>query len=222
MSAKKIGLSLSGGGYRATAFHLGTLKKLKELNILDEVEVISTISGGSLTGAYYLLHKDDFENFEASLESCLQKNVINQIKFSWQIILMFLGIIALLIGLSFVFDHQNKLLLWSIGLISIVAIILRFQFFFLPFTKLKIKAYKKIFFGEKTLSDLPDKPRIAINATNLETGTLWTFSKTKVSDSSYQYPKDGGKPIIFLPNDFPISLAVASSTAVPVPFQPVE
>jgi NTE family protein len=54
---KKIGLALSGGGYRAAAFHLGTIKCLERLKLLDKVDVISTISGGSIAGAYYLLNK---------------------------------------------------------------------------------------------------------------------------------------------------------------------
>ncbi|MBP6024521.1 patatin-like phospholipase family protein, partial [Ferruginibacter sp.] len=52
-SPHRLGLALSGGGYRATAFHLGTLNKLHEMEILQQADVISTISGGSITGAYY-------------------------------------------------------------------------------------------------------------------------------------------------------------------------
>ena len=45
---KKIGLSLSGGGSRAVAFHLGTLRALADLQLLDEVDIISGVSGGSV------------------------------------------------------------------------------------------------------------------------------------------------------------------------------
>ena len=45
---KKIGLSLSGGGSRAVAFHLGTLRALEDLKLLDEVNIISGVSGGSV------------------------------------------------------------------------------------------------------------------------------------------------------------------------------
>jgi NTE family protein len=95
-----------------------------------------------------------------------------------------------------------------------------FQFILFPFSKLKEKAYKEIFFHDKKLSDFPDKPIIAINSTNLETGTLFTFSKKKVSDSSYEFPKDGLRKISFKPETFNISFAVACSTSVPVPFNP--
>lgn len=51
----KIGLALSGGGFRAAFFHVGVLARLAELGILPRVEVISTVSGGSIVGAAYYL-----------------------------------------------------------------------------------------------------------------------------------------------------------------------
>ena len=45
---KTIGLALSGGGSRAVAFHLGTLRALEDLALLDEVDVVSGVSGGSV------------------------------------------------------------------------------------------------------------------------------------------------------------------------------
>jgi predicted acylesterase/phospholipase RssA len=53
--AGKIGLALSGGGFRASLYHLGVLAKLAELDILRNVEVLSCVSGGSIVGAYYYL-----------------------------------------------------------------------------------------------------------------------------------------------------------------------
>ena len=45
---KTIGLSLSGGGSRAVAFHLGALRALEDLNLLHEVDIVSGVSGGSV------------------------------------------------------------------------------------------------------------------------------------------------------------------------------
>lgn len=64
----RIALTFSGGGYRAAAFHLGTLSYLDSIKIgesclSDYLTAMSTISGGSITGLYYmlgLLHKKDF------------------------------------------------------------------------------------------------------------------------------------------------------------------
>lgn len=52
----KEGLALSGGGFRAAFFHLGLLARMAELDKLRGIEVISTVSGGSIIGALYYLH----------------------------------------------------------------------------------------------------------------------------------------------------------------------
>ncbi len=54
--AEKVGLALSGGGFRAAFFHIGVLARLAELGLLRHVEIISTVSGGSIVGALYYLH----------------------------------------------------------------------------------------------------------------------------------------------------------------------
>ena len=51
----KVGLALSGGGFRAALFHIGVLARLAELDMLRHVEVISSVSGGSILAAYYYL-----------------------------------------------------------------------------------------------------------------------------------------------------------------------
>jgi len=44
-----IGLALSGGGFRATLFHCGTLWRLNELGHLRTLARVSSVSGGSIT-----------------------------------------------------------------------------------------------------------------------------------------------------------------------------
>ena len=75
-----IGLALSGGGSRAIAFHLGCLRALNDLGLLDKIEVISTISGGSVIGAYYAYtpHKS-FSEFESDICHFLRRG------FQWSI-----------------------------------------------------------------------------------------------------------------------------------------
>lgn len=45
-----------------------------------------------------------------------------------------------------------------------------------------IAKYKDVLFGESTLQDLPDEPRFVINATNVQTGSLFRFSKPFIGD----------------------------------------
>lgn len=70
----RIALSLSGGGYRAAAFHLGVLSFLDRIGILGNVRALSTASGGTIVGAYYaqcvaarLPFTNFYENFFAFL-----------------------------------------------------------------------------------------------------------------------------------------------------------
>jgi len=69
-----------------------------------------------------------------------------------------------------------------------------------------IKRYREILFGDKTLQDLPDRPRFVINATNVQTGSLFRFSKPYIAD--WQIGR--------FPNpDRLIAEAVAASSAFP-------
>ncbi|ARO29829.1 patatin/phospholipase-related protein [Rhizobium sp. NXC14] len=44
----KLGLCLSGGGYRAMLFHAGSLARLNEAGLLAKLDMISSVSGGSI------------------------------------------------------------------------------------------------------------------------------------------------------------------------------
>lgn len=44
-----VGLALSGGGFRATLFHLGSLWRLNELRWLPRITEVTSVSGGSIT-----------------------------------------------------------------------------------------------------------------------------------------------------------------------------
>ena len=75
-------MAFSGGGTRAAAFSYGVLEELrdtriqadgKESRLLDEIDVISSVSGGSFTAAYYRLFGDQiFEDYE---DRFLKRNV---------------------------------------------------------------------------------------------------------------------------------------------------
>jgi predicted acylesterase/phospholipase RssA len=53
---KNIALCLSGGGFRATFFHLGTIKALQRSNLLGRVSHIFSVSGGSIVAAHLVLN----------------------------------------------------------------------------------------------------------------------------------------------------------------------
>lgn len=47
-----VGLSLSGGGFRATLFHLGALRRLNEFGIVPKLTTVSSVSGGSILNGF--------------------------------------------------------------------------------------------------------------------------------------------------------------------------
>jgi len=55
---RKIGIALSGGGIRATVYHLGVLKWLAESGMLESINYISSVSGGSLCVGLIYSHND--------------------------------------------------------------------------------------------------------------------------------------------------------------------
>lgn len=83
-----LALAFSGGGTRAAAFAYGVLEELRDVKLprngnrsmLDEVDVISAVSGGSVTAAAYGLYGDRvFEVLEpAFLKRNVQRNLILQ------------------------------------------------------------------------------------------------------------------------------------------------
>ncbi|MET0635335.1 MAG: patatin-like phospholipase family protein [Chitinophagaceae bacterium] len=213
-----LGLSLSGGGYRATAFHLGTLKKLQEMKILEKVNVISTISGGSITGAYYCLNKDNYTEFEKSLYHKLQTgNVVTKVLLSVTFLQLIL-VTLLFIGPACYFLFTSHAWLFPVLFAAYIFILLKFQFYIFPVSKRIEKIYDDFFYNKKTLNHLPDHPVLVVGATNLQTARAFTFSKLFMMDSTYQYLSP---PISFEASGFPVSRAVMASSCVPFAFSPI-
>jgi predicted acylesterase/phospholipase RssA len=154
----RVGLALSGGGFRAAAFHLGVLKRLEELRVLHSVEVLSTVSGGSITGALYALRCAQrggaagaypVEELIREMRPFLRRNLRAR---------------ALL----------GSPLRASRALVSIVSNrVSRIG--------LMVDELDRQLFHEATLDQMP--AWIAINATNLRTGKGWRFFRDRAGDS---------------------------------------
>ncbi|CDM61817.1 MULTISPECIES: patatin-like phospholipase family protein [Rhizobium] len=180
-SQKKIGLALSGGGFRAAAFHLGVFTELNALKLLDKVDLISCVSGGSIAGAFLATNWG-------------QPDVLDKLK--------------------------KYLTTKSIAISSFVGGLLS------PFEsrleKLAETYDRDLFFG-KTLSSLRNGPRIYLNSTNLATGNMFFF----VAGHALADGEDTGETIgehesgTVAASEFPISRAVAASSAFPPVFPPL-
>ncbi|HOW54035.1 MAG TPA: patatin-like phospholipase family protein [Syntrophorhabdaceae bacterium] len=75
------------------------------------------------------------------------------------------------------------------------------------------KAYRKHLFHDAALQDLPDRPRFVINATNVQSGVLWRFSKPYMRD--YRVGEVRAPKVA-------MALAVAASSAFPPLLSPLE
>jgi predicted acylesterase/phospholipase RssA len=78
-----IWLAMSGGGLRAALFHYGALKRLYELDLLEDVTVISATSGGALIAALIGLQgplkngdAEEWENFENTFLSAVTRGLL--------------------------------------------------------------------------------------------------------------------------------------------------
>jgi NTE family protein len=153
--ADGIALSLSGGGYKAAAFHLGAILRLNELGLLGRLKRISSVSGGSIISAFLGLkwrRLDWVGGTATNLESVFVSPFLEFLTTAN------VDISAAVVG---------YFLPTTSGAISLEA------------------SYKKRLFGEATLQDLPDddgSPRFVILATNYELNSLWRFSKAYAAD----------------------------------------
>ncbi len=177
-------LGFSGGGTRAAAFAYGALKALGDTTVLTEsgkrsllreVDVISSVSGGSFTSAYYGLRGEKiFEEFEGRF---LRKNVEGA-----------------LIGK--LFNPVNAIPLMSdiYGRSDMAA-----------------AYYDENIFGHATFADLkrPGAPLVVINATDLATGMRIAFLPPFFEMICADLDR------------YPLSRAVAASSAVPVLLTPI-
>src|SRR6516164_7064796 len=55
-STNRIGLALSGGGFRASLYHLGLVRFLRDAGLLSHVSHITSVSGGSVLAANLVLN----------------------------------------------------------------------------------------------------------------------------------------------------------------------
>jgi hypothetical protein len=75
-----IALCLSGGGYRAMLFHLGTLWRLNELGYLPKLDRVSSVSGGSITAGVLALNWSRLEFDEGGVARQFEPLVVNPVR----------------------------------------------------------------------------------------------------------------------------------------------
>jgi len=175
-----IGIALSGGGFRATLFHVGALWRLTELEILPRVQRISSVSGGSIVSGVLAANWPAFKadptvaTFRAKVAEPLR-------------VFCRLHIDTTAVG-------EGLLNPWkSIG-------------------EMVEAKYADHLLGKTELAELPNTPRFVFNATNLQTGRSFRFSKPYMGDYRLGLMRN---PKVKL------AKAVAASSAFPPVLSPV-
>lgn len=196
----RIGLALSGGGYRAAAYHIGALRALHKLGVLDKIDVISSVSGGSIIAACYALHDGDYESFEKTFSEKMRKGVLHLSLINLILVLALVGFATWLGG--------------GWGLLASLFALWFVWYRVLPVSNLIAWQYDWLFFHGKKLKDLKRHPVVTINATDYPTVSQFTFSGERMYD--YYYGKGA-----FYHEHFSVSKAVMASSCVPFAFCPI-
>lgn len=227
----KTGLALSGGGFRASLFHLGTLSALAEAHRLKDIEVISTVSGGSIIGALYYLKIKHL--LESKCDNEITQN--DYLKLVDELIDEFLNIITNK-------NLRNEIFVNFSSFDEMVDFYTPFNHF--SRTKKIATLYDKYFYSNYHVTYLKDLlispkdernffprfqnfkrenrvPVLIVNATNLNNGHNFQFHATKIGESEYLSEFDKNFKVSWLRqgceifDSFKISEAVAASSAVP-------
>jgi NTE family protein len=77
-----IGIAISGGGSRAAVFSAAVLFELQRYGLLQQVDVLSSVSGGSFTAAYYVLSGDDPQKSPPTIEGSARPRWDPQVVFT--------------------------------------------------------------------------------------------------------------------------------------------
>jgi NTE family protein len=171
-----VGLALSGGGFRAMLFHAGALWRLNQSGVLENLDRISSVSGGSIISGLLGLRWKDLDFVEGVARRYEDLVVAPVMDFASETI----DVGSILRGVLLPGSVSSRV----------------------------SSRYRQLY-GKTTLQDLPgdgEGPRFVINATNLQSGVLWRFTRPYMADYKVGMVRD---PKVSL------SDAVAASSAFP-------
>jgi predicted acylesterase/phospholipase RssA len=197
---KKLGLALSGGGFRASLFHLGLLRFLRDAGILSQVTHITSVSGGSIMAAHLILNWDRYNGGTSEFDAAAAE---------------FLSFVRLDVRNRIVrrFPLTNTLRLPYRLLGRSVRRLTR--------SGLLEYHYERHLYGDKSLFELPEKPQLHILATNLSEGCLCSFNRNGLLMVRRQ-PGGTFRLDRVHAGLATVAMAVAASSAFPGFFPPLE
>jgi NTE family protein len=149
-----IALALSGGGYRAMVFHVGSLLRLNEVGLLNKLARVSSVSGGSITAGALAICWKEFR-FNNGVAENIQ---------------IFVDEVRSLASTTIDAGAVAGAILWPGSISDHVAS---------AYDRLLFKGKKLSDLADEE----PGKaPRFVFNATNVQTAAVWRFSKPYMGD----------------------------------------
>ena len=197
----RYGLALSGGGFRASLYHLGVIRYLRDAGIIQNVNQITSVSGGSVVAAHMVLNWDrycgsdeEFDQVSGELIRFLQMDVRNRIVRRFPL---------------------ASMVNWGRRTVRMQA--------WRQYTRAGLleQHYQKYLYGDVGLFSLPDTPRLYILSTDLSEGSLCAFHRdglllhrrTASGHDEFEKLQIGLATV---------AMAVAASSAFPGFFPPLE
>ncbi len=165
---RRLALCLSGGGFRATLFHLGVIRRLHEVGLLARVDTISSVSGGSIMAAFLADRALELggvaaiADFERDLAAPLRRFTSRDLR------------------TAPILRH----LLWSWATPG-------------PLARAMVERFRRRL-SQRRLAELPERPRFVLCATDVVFGVGWTFTRERVGDWQVGYaPTPQDLPLAF-------------------------
>ncbi len=204
------GLALSGGGFRAVLFHLGVIRFLFEQQLLKNLKIVSSVSGGSILAAHLVLNWTKYNGTECSF-NCAAREIIRFTKT----------------------DIRSRIIRRSLMYLLYLVPWLICKLRRISTRNLQLERSYKILFGAARLTGLlkdpkspaPDQapelpvPALHIMAASLTTGEPCAFSGKgfrRCGSGTAENPYDP-----WLGENLRVSWAVTASSSYPIIFPPV-
>lgn len=199
---KNIAISLSGGGFRATAFHLGLIsylssRKYEGVSLLERTRILSTVSAGTFTGVKYATTlkkggtiKDCYKSLYTFMTEC---DLVSE-------------------SLQFLSDNKN----WNGG---------KRQTLINAFASIYYREFEQETFGV-LFDETPSihLKEISFNATEFNFALPFRFQKTEKSKNDQEDQHIGNKKIhipLDVAKEIRLSDIIAASSCFPFGFEPI-
>lgn len=196
----KLGLALSGGGFRATLYHLGVVRYLRDSGQLADITDIASVSGGSILAAHLVINWERYTGSDESFAEAASE-LIDFVQFDVR------NHIVRRLPLLYLLQTFGKLARREIKGLTPNAVLERY--------------YRDFLYGDTCLYELPDMPRLHILATNVSDGVMSVFNKNGLHLQKRNGP--AGRGLTTIPGQMAtLPRVVGASSAFPGFFPPVE